>query len=242
MTTFNAARRPDFRAGREALSYDGYWERRGLSIQKKLLERETVMLARVSSQSSVLVVGCGTSRLPIALRDKGCMVTVSDISPEAVALFTKEGMQGFVFDLEGFEDSDIPQSYDVVIASEVLEHIRNPERAVELLSKHTKRFMLTIPNTGFYRYRIHLMFAGRFPVQWAHHPAEHLRYWTHIDFLDWCAAMDLHVEATIASNGLSCKGLCGFAKDWWPNLFGHQIVYDCTVKKVERASARQQSS
>ncbi|HUY62290.1 MAG TPA: methionine biosynthesis protein MetW [Candidatus Paceibacterota bacterium] len=229
MTQFLGSRKPDFRAGRQVLTYDDYWARRGFETHKKLSEREVIIRDHISPGSSVLVVGCGTSRLPFALQEKGCMVTVSDIAPAAVALFIKEGISGFVLDLERVEATSVTGTYDVIIASEVLEHIRNPERAVEALSKHTKRFIISVPNSAFYRYRLHLMFAGRFFVQWAHHPAEHLRYWSHSDFLEWLSAMDLSVQAAIPSNGLSCKGLCPFMKDLWPNLFGHQIVYDCTV-------------
>lgn len=229
MTRFLGSRRPDFRAGRDALTYDDYWERRGYEAHKKLSEREVIIRDLVPKGAKVLIIGCGTSRLPLALRDKGAVVTVSDIAPAAVALFTKEGFSGFLLDLENIGDASVSEQYDVIIASEVLEHIRNPERVIEVLSKHTKRFILTVPNSAFYRYRLHLMFSGRFLVQWAHHPAEHLRYWSHTDFLDWLNAMDLRVDAAIASNGLSCKGLCKFAKDWWPNLFGHQIVYDCSL-------------
>ncbi len=229
MTPFLGSRRPDFRAGRHALTYDDYWKKRGYSISKKLLEREIIIHNLIQPKESVLIIGCGTSLLPIALQEKGCEVTVSDIAPGAVKLFADEDIPGFIFDLENIVEGTVSENYDVIIASEVLEHIRNPEQAIEKLSKHTKRFIISIPNSAFYRYRIHLMFSGRFFVQWANHPAEHLRYWSHIDFLEWLSAMDLKVQKVIPSNGLSCKGFCTFMKDFMPNLFGHQIVYDCTV-------------
>lgn len=232
MTQFLGSRKPDFRAGRHALTYDDYWERRGYETHKKLSERELIIRDLVPEDAKVLIIGCGTSRLPLALRDKGAVVTVSDIAPAAVELFTKQGFPGFILDLEHITDTSVAGKYDIIIASEVLEHIRNPELAIEVLSKHTKRFILSIPNSAFYRYRFHLMFSGRFFVQWANHPAEHLRFWSHTDFLEWLAAMDLKVNRAIPSNGLSCRGFCSFMKDLWPNLFGHQIVYDCDVEST----------
>ncbi len=229
MTSFLGSRTPDFRAGRRALVYANYWQRRGFFVNNKLLEREIFMRDSIPNKSSVLIVGCGTSYLPFALREKECSVTVSDIVPSVIELFTKEGFSGFVLDIEHINNTSIPAKYDVVIASEVLEHIRNPEHAIEILSKYTKRFLVSVPNSAFYRYRLHLMFSGRFFVQWANHPAEHLRYWSHSDFLEWLTAMDLSVKKIFSSNGLSCKGLCPFMKNLWPNLFGHQIVYDCKV-------------
>lgn len=229
MTSFLGSRRPDFRTGRSALSYDDYWERNGYSPSEKLCEREIIIRDRVPAGSTVLIVGCGTSLLPLALVQKGCTVTVSDIVPDIIKSFSEKGVPGFVLDLEHITDASVTGNYDIIIASEVLEHIRNPERAVEVLSRHTRRIIICSPNSAFYRYRIHLMFAGRFFIQWKYSPAEHLRYWSHVDFLEWLSAMDLRVRAVIPAMGLSCKGWCEFMKGWWPNLFGHQIVYDCEV-------------
>lgn len=231
MVPFLGSRRPNFRSGRTALTYDenGYWKQLAISLKEKLYDREMIIRDRIPAGSSVLIVGCGTSYLSLALVAKGCKVTISDIAPNVVEFLSQKGIPGFVLDLENIINTSIPETYDVVIASEVLEHIRNPERAVEVLARHTRRFLISIPNSAFYRYRLRLMFGGRFLIQWRDHPAEHLRYWSHSDFLDWLSAMDLRVQATIPANGLACKGLCTFIKDWWPNLFGHQIVYDCEV-------------
>ncbi len=229
MTSFPGSRKPDFHASRHALTYDDYWECSGFSPSEKLCEREIIICDRIPADSTVLIVGCGTSLLPLALVAKGCNVTVSDIAPAVVKFFSGKGIPGFVLDLENITDTSITENYDVIVASEVFEHIRNPEHAVEILAQHTHRFLISSPNSAFYRFRFHRMFAGRFFIQWKYHPAEHLRYWSHIDFLDWLSAMDLRTLAVIPAMGLSCKGLCIFAKNWWPNLFGYQIVYGCEV-------------
>lgn len=229
MTSFLGSRKPDFRAGRQALVYDDYWKRSNFSPNEKLNEREVILRDCVPAGSTVLIVGCGTSLLPLALAEKGCTITVSDIAPTVVEFFQTKGVPGFILDLEHITDASITGTYDIVVASEVFEHIRNPERAVEVLARHTRRFLICSPNSAFYRYRLHLMFAGRFFIQWKYSPAEHLRYWSHTDFLDWLSAQDLRVRAVIPAMGLSCRGWCGFVKNWWPNLFGHQIVYDCEV-------------
>ncbi len=233
MTAFRGSHRPNFREGRRALTYDEYWEQQGLVMRAKLYDREAIICERIPKGSRVLVIGCGASYLPFALRDKGCRVTVSDIAPAAIGIFTAKGIPGFILDLENIDESSVVGKYDVVVASEVLEHIRNPERAIETLSKHAERFLISVPNSAFYRYRLHLMFSGRFFVQWARHPAEHLRYWSHRDFLEWLAAMDLVVQTAVPANGLACGGLCPRMKDVWPNLFAHQIVYDCRVTAPE---------
>ncbi len=239
MTSFLGSRKPDFRAGRKALVYngDGYWKVSGLSLNTKLYDREKIIFDRIPAGSTVLIVGCGKSQLTPALVAKGCKVTVSDIAPAIVELLSEKGIPGFILDLETMDETSLTETYDVIVASEVLEHIRNPERAVEMLAKHTRQFLISLPNSAFYRYRLHLMFAGRFFRQWKEHPAEHLRYWSHIDFLDWLSAMDLHTRSVIPANGLSCGGFCSFAKNVWPNMFGHQIVYDCVVSDAHSRNA-----
>lgn len=218
---FEGARHPDFR-GIRALDYDDYWRKRGFAVSGKLKQRERIFLEWIPKGASVLDIGCGNSRLPLALKEKGCAVSVADVSPLVLEGYRALGLRAAPLDLDRIAEAEIEGSYDYVIMSEVLEHTRNPEEIVARLRPHARRFALSIPNSAFYRYRLHLMFAGRFFTQWVHHPSEHLRYWSHVDFLDWLSAMDLDVETSAASNGFGDR--LGF-KDAWPNLFGHQICY-----------------
>lgn len=213
------------------LDYSDYWRNRGFELQKKLREREVLMLDLIPAGARVLDVGCGNSRLPVALKRKGCLVSVADISPIVLDAFRAEGIPGVALDLDGISRAEGLASYDYIVMSEVLEHTRNPEEILKALAPRTSRFALTIPNSAFYPFRFRLFFGGRFFRQWAFHPSEHLRFWSHTDFLDWLAALGFSVEYARASNGFSLKGLLPFAKDLWPNLLGHQMVYVCHTAK-----------
>src|SRR3989344_1120145 len=219
MFYFPNTRKPDFRTTKR-LDYDEYWRTRGFAVLAKLKEREVIMLEQIPAGSSVLIVGCGNSRLPLDLRDKGCVVEVGDLSEAVLAGLLKEGIKGVKFDLNAPKTFTNIKSYDYIILSEVLEHIPLPEEALDVLKYHAKHLFISLPNSAFYRYRLHLMFVGRFFTQWVHHPAEHLRFWSHADFLDWLGAQDLIVEKFWSSNG-------PFLKNAWPNMFGHQMVYLC---------------
>ncbi len=209
------------------LDYSDYWRERGFALQSKLREREVMMLALIPAGARVLDVGCGNSRLPVELKRKGCNVAVADISPIVLDAFKKEGIEGVTLDLDVIAQGQVNGTYDYIILSEVLEHTRNPEEILKTLAPHTERFVLTVPNSAFYPFRLQLFFGGCFFKQWMYHPSEHLRFWSHADFLDWLHALGSTVEYTRASNGLSVKGLLPFMKDVWPNLFGHQMVYIC---------------
>lgn len=227
MSYFSGTRKPDFR-NISHLDYDAYWRSRGFHLNETLKERETIIAALIPVGASVLDIGCGNSLLPVVLRDKGCSVTVGDISTIVLAEYKQRGIKTLEVDIENIREGFLSTTYDYIILSEVLEHTRNPEEIIQRLKKHTKHFIFTIPNSAFYRYRFHLLFQGRFFTQWVAHPSEHLRFWSHIDFMDWIRAMELTVDRTESSNGFSFFGLFPGLKNIWKNLFGHQIVYSVT--------------
>ncbi len=187
------------------------------------MAREKIFFDWVKPGSSVLDIGCGNSRLLYELKqNKGCGVSGFDVSEVVIDSLKKMGIEGKVFDIEnsGFQLSGY---YDFIILSETLEHLRDPEDLINRIKEHARCLLISIPNTGFYRYRLGLM-GGRFPTQWVFHPSEHLRYWTHIVFLDWLKAMDLELVESKSSNG-PC-----FLKDIFKNLFGHQICYSVKIR------------
>lgn len=224
MNYFSGTRKPDFR-NISNLDYDAYWHTRGFHINEKLKERESIIVGYIPVGASVLDIGCGNSLLPVSLQKKGCSVTVGDISTVVLDGYREKGIETLVVDLERIHDDSLLAAYDYIILSEVLEHTRNPEEIIQKLKRHTKHFVLTIPNSAFYRYRFHLLFQGRFFTQWVSHPSEHLRFWSHRDFMDWIRDMGLVVERAESSNGFSFFGLFPGLKNAWKNLFGHQIVY-----------------
>lgn len=224
---FNNTRKPNFR-NIGALEYDAYWRTRGFHLNEKLKEREEIILAHIPRGASVLDIGCGNSLLPISLHDKGCSVTVGDISTIVLEGFKQRGLKTLSIDLEQIRAGSLGEKYDYIIMSEVLEHTRNPEEIVQVLRASARHFIFSIPNSAFYRYRLHLLLRGRFFTQWVAHPSEHLRFWSHIDFIDWIRDMGLTLESSVASNGFSFFGFLPGLKNVWKNLFGHQIVYFIT--------------
>lgn len=226
MFKFVGGRKPDF-SNIKILDYDDYWRHRGFEVNKKLKEREEIIIDAISAGSKVIDIGCGNSLMPIKLKEKGCQVSVADSSSVVLAGFSKFGLTGLSIDLEDLNTLNLTENYDWIIMSEVLEHLRYPEEVIKKIKSKTKNFAITVPNSAFYRYRLHLMFKGRFLTQWVYHPSEHLRYWSHSDFLDWLDALGLKVDKVVASNGLSFFGFLPWLKNIWPNMFGHQIVYLC---------------
>jgi methionine biosynthesis protein MetW len=229
MFYFEGTRKPDF-SKIEKIDYNEYWRERGFSLNKKLKEREVIILDVIEPKSKIIDIGCGNSLLSVKLKERGFDVTVADISDIVLKEFEKYRISTKKIDLENTNLINLGNKFDYIILSEVLEHTKNPEEIIKKLKNFTDNFIITIPNSAFYRYRLHLLFSGRFFTQWVHHPSEHIRFWSYIDFLDWLEALDLEVRETISSNGFSFFGLIPNLKNIWKNMFGHQMVYICKVK------------
>jgi len=203
--------------------YDAYWEGRDVALRSKLREREEIFFNWIPEGSRVLDVAAGNSALLSFLKNKKkCKVTAFDISPKVVKVQNDSGVDAKVVNLTDSEFG-LDEQYDYIILSEILEHLPVPEVLLSKIRNSSRHFLISVPNSAFYRFRISLFFGGRFLKQWAYHPSEHLRFWSHKDFLDWFDALHFNVSRTEASNGLDIGPIKLF--NVWPNLFGHQICY-----------------
>ena len=206
-------------------SYDEYWYERDVAIRKKLRDREEIFLKWIATGSTVLDVAAGNSLFPWVLKEKkSCRVVTYDISKKAVESQKGQGISAEIADLTS-EAFHLTQNYDYVILSEILEHLPMPEAVIKKVAPHTKFLIISVPNSAFYRFRAQVALGGRFMRQWIAHPSEHLRFWSHKDFLEWLDALELCVIETKAANGLDVGPIKIYR--WFPNLFGHQMVYLC---------------
>lgn len=222
MFYFKGTRKPDFKNISQDI-YSDYWKETGSRLRSSLMEREIIFFDWIKSGSNVLSLGCGNSRLLYELKNKkNCKVLGVDLEPAVVEESKKQGVDAIQIDLTDKNldlEKTLGKKFDYIILSELLEHLAMPEELIVKLKNLTDNLIISIPNSAFYRFRIGLMFGGRFFTQWAKHPSEHLRFWSHIDFLGWLEALDFKVIKIEASNGL------GFLKNIWLNMFGHQICY-----------------
>src|SRR5262245_38042821 len=170
------------------MDYEGYWKIRG---RHSFQPRYEIMAKLIEPGASVLDVGCGDGfLLEYLAREKGIQGYGVDISVEAIKMAKERKVKAEAVNIFEWESSQI---YDYVIISEFVEHIPNPEDLIQRLRRLCRKaFLISVPNIGYYQHRLRLLF-GRFPVQWVIHPAEHLRYWTVVDFKDWARQLGLEV-------------------------------------------------
>jgi len=202
--------------------YNQYWQNRKDS---KVKYRYRVFGSWIEPNSKILDIGCGDGIFAAYLKEyKKGVITGVDISEEACERTRKKNIECFCIDVEKglpFETN----SFDYVIASEILEHIGSSEAALkEMIRVSGKYLIVSVPNIAFWRYRLQLLF-GRFPKQWLIHPVEHLRFWSYKDFKKWLKQFNLEISAFRGTAGKR------WLRDIWPNLFAQQIAFKLLVKK-----------
>src|SRR3989344_6097785 len=119
---------------------------------KKFLERTAKVIFSLRSQN-ILDVGCGEGFVLGHLKKRGFAANLTgvDISEEAIsaglAIFPGLNLvKGSVYNLPFADDY-----FDVVMCLEVLEHLAEPEKALQELVRVSKKYCLvSVPNEPFF--------------------------------------------------------------------------------------------
>jgi 2-polyprenyl-3-methyl-5-hydroxy-6-metoxy-1,4-benzoquinol methylase len=115
--------------------------------------------------SRVLEVGCGHGRLAAGVAAAGHRVVGVERDAQAAADAARRGVEVACADPEGCEFSELGREFDVVLAADILEHVRNPgevlARAVQAL-RADGLLLLVVPNIANLLIRV-LLLLGYFP-------------------------------------------------------------------------------
>ena len=135
----------------------------------------------IDKNSHVLDVGCGDGVLMEFLdKEKKVNIRGIEISKAKVQNCIAKGLTI----IEGNAENDLRQfpdkSFDYVILSQTLQAFLNPEKVINELLRIGKQAIVTIPNFGYWRIRLHLLLKGTMPVtktlpdEWYNTPNIHL--------------------------------------------------------------------
>jgi methionine biosynthesis protein MetW len=213
---------PEFKT--EALSYDNYWQEKKkghLGIPNSFqVSRGEWIASRIKDNSSIIDIGCGDgSVLFVIKKTKQVDVSGADVSQFILDFIQSKGVKAFFIDLEDQNAIEKIPRHDHMLLLETLEHMVSPEAFLhKALSNVNKSVFISVPNTGYIRHRMRLLF-GRFPLQWRTHPSEHLRFWTKNDFVWWIRALKLEGRTTLhLYQGVPILNRI------WPSLFAEGII------------------
>ncbi|MBI5632323.1 MAG: class I SAM-dependent methyltransferase [Nitrospirae bacterium] len=145
----------------------------------------TRIIGLVPERSRVLDVGCSTGFLgEYLIKEKKCVVDGIEYDEQAGAIASKK--------LNGFIRGDVEddrlinnlngKTYDVIIAGDILEHLKDPSGLLRKLSKFLSdngKIILSLPNIAHFRIRANLL-LGRFEyTEEGIMDSTHLRFFTH---------------------------------------------------------------
>jgi|TARA_B100002019_G_scaffold175501_1_gene151664 methionine biosynthesis protein MetW len=157
----------------------------------------------IDKNSQVLDVGCGDGILmDYLIKEKKVNIRGIEISKTKVQNCIAKGLTI----IEGNAEEDLQQfpnkSFDYVILSQTLQAFLNPEKVINELLRIGKQAIVTIPNFGYWKIRLHLLLKGTMPVtrtlpdEWYNTPNIHLC--TIKDFVFFSKAKNFKLSKSIA--------------------------------------------
>ena len=160
----------------------------------------------IENNTRVLDVGCGDGTLMKHLKDNKSIDTRGlEISKNNVQECISKGLSI----IEGNAEKDLHQfpnlSFDYVVLSQTLQAFYNPEKVIEDLLRVANKAIVTIPNFGYWKVRMHLLLKGTMPVtknlpdEWYNTPNLHMC--TIKDFFIFCSKRNVDLYKSIALNG-----------------------------------------
>tara|TARA_B100000214_G_scaffold214152_1_gene155597 strand:+ start:389 stop:943 length:555 start_codon:yes stop_codon:yes gene_type:complete len=162
----------------------------------------------IKKDSKVLDVGCGDGELMKYIYENITKdIRGIEISKKKVQKCVAKGLTV----IEGNAEKDLLQfphlSFDYVILSQTLQAFLEPEKVLNELLRVGKKAIVTIPNFGYWKVRLNLLFKGKMPVtknlpnEWYNTPNLHMC--TIKDFVDFCAQRKIKIN----SSNLNIKNL-----------------------------------
>ena len=166
------------------------------------MKKEFNIIAKlISKDSKVLDVGCGDGELMKYIYENITNdIRGLELSKHNVQKCIEKGLTV----IEGDAEKDLKQfpesSFDYVVLSQTLQAFLDPENVINELLRIGKKAIVTIPNFGYWKVRIHLLFQGTMPItenlpnEWYDTPNLHMC--TIKDFVNYCKKKNIKINSS----------------------------------------------
>ena len=159
----------------------------------------------IEKDTRVLDVGCADGTLMKFLKDnKNIDIRGLELSKDKVQECIAKGLTV----IEGNAEKDLKQfpdkSFDYVVLSQTLQAFLNPELVINELLRVGKKAIVTIPNFGYWKIRLHLLTKGTMPItktlpdEWYNTPNLHMC--TIKDFVHFVKSRNFRIFKSLALN------------------------------------------
>lgn len=160
----------------------------------------------IPSGSRVIDIGCGDGQLLEQLKTaRNIDARGIELSQKNVSACVARGLSV----VQGDADTDLAfypaKSFDYAIMTETLQATRNPKAVLEQLLRIARHAVVSFPNFGHWRNRLHLLTRGRMPVteqlSFAWYETPNIHFCTIADFQDLCEEISCRIERRLPLNG-----------------------------------------
>jgi methionine biosynthesis protein MetW len=174
----------------------------GAALSERLRGDLRLVADIIAPGSRVLDIGCGDGELLAYLaQHKGVDGRGMEISQSGVNACVRHGLSV----IQGDADHDLKDypsdAFDYVVLSQTLQATHQPRAVIEHLVRIGRRAIVSFPNFGHWRIRLHLLRRGRMPVTgvlthaWYETPNIHLC--TILDFIALCEQLGVVIERSV---------------------------------------------
>ena len=156
----------------------------------------------IKNDKKVLDVGCGDGALMEHLKNHQ-RNDVRGLEPQKK--YVQECISKGLSVIEGDAEKDLIQfpnkSFDYVVLSQTLQAFLDPEEVLNQLLRIGKQTIVSIPNFGYWKVRLHLLFKGTMPVtknlpnEWYNTPNLHMC--TIQDFANFCNQKNIKIDKSM---------------------------------------------
>ena len=194
----------------------------------------SMITERITPGARVLDLGCGDGSLLCELMACRNIAGLGmDIDLENIINVIRRGLDVFQCDLDAGLSAIPDKSYDYAILSQTLQVVRKPRQLLNEMLRVARMGIVSFPNFGNWRHRLHLGMTGRAPVfesvpfEWYDTPNIHLASLR--DFRALCELDHIRIEEEICVPRDLADRL--FVRMGWRNIGADRVLIGISRKE-----------